>query len=48
MHTVVSNPHLGECEDVRTVDLKNNPAYKYVEGCAANEFFPDPYGLDSS
>ena len=45
MHTVVSNPHLAECKDVRTVEaLKNNPAYKYVESCPADEFLPQPYG----
>ena len=47
MHTVVSNPHLGECEDVRTVEaLKNNPAYKYVETCPADEFLPSLTAVD--
>jgi len=47
MHTVVSNPHLPECKDVRTVEaLKNNQAYKYVETCAADEFLPSLTAVD--
>ena len=47
MHTLVSNPHLPECKDVRTVEaLKNNAAYKYVEICAAEEFLPSLTAVD--
>ena len=47
MHTLVSNPHLPECEDVRTVEaLKNNSAYKYVESCGADEFLPGLTAVD--
>jgi hypothetical protein len=46
-HTVVSNPHLGECRDVRSMEaLKSDPAYKYVENCPAGEFLPSLTAVD--
>ena len=46
-HTVVSNPHLGECRDVRAMEaLKSEPAYKYVESCPADEFLPSLTAVD--